>query len=241
MSGHNGYSTFNTGKCDQTVYLKRFSACTTASKFNFGVSCQPGRLGCVEAVLSVFRPIPQGTRAKVVVRGGLPRHSEAIPRTGVLFTEGGDVPQDHCHCKVGLNRADAAHGVCQCWELDLVVIHRVPSVRLPDREVAHVQHVAVCIFRCCRSCWCACVAAAGSGCAAAGVVSDVVCIGDGGGRNCRGGVADGPAWRVAILADGCITIVGSSTRSENRRIRNSCTAGASRCPLNVGSQQDGYF
>jgi hypothetical protein len=38
ISGHNGHDTFNTGKCDPTVYLRRFSACATASTFNFGVS-----------------------------------------------------------------------------------------------------------------------------------------------------------------------------------------------------------
>jgi hypothetical protein len=88
-----------------------------------------------------------------------------------------------------------------------------------------------------------CAAAAscvtGGVCATTSVVCVIVSIGDGGGRS--GGGADGPAWRVAILADGCIAIVGGSTRSENRRIRNSGTAGASRCLLNVGSQKDGYF
>jgi hypothetical protein len=38
MSGHNGYNNINTGKGDQTVYLKRFSACVMASTFNCGVS-----------------------------------------------------------------------------------------------------------------------------------------------------------------------------------------------------------
>jgi hypothetical protein len=102
-----------------------------------------------------------------------------------------------------------------------------------------------CVSGCGCAAACGCVAggvcAAASVCAAAGVVGVVVGIGDGGGRSGRGGVADGPAWSVAILDHGCIAVVVGSTWSENRRIRNSITAGASRCPLNVGSQQDGYF
>ena len=79
------------------------------------------------------------------MKGGLPRRGEAIPRTGVLFTEGGLVKQDHRHRKVGPNRADAEHGVSR--ELDLVVIHVLPCVRCPGREIAHVQDVAGAIFR----------------------------------------------------------------------------------------------
>ncbi len=37
-SGHNGYNNINLGNGDQTVFLKRFSACVTASTFNSGVS-----------------------------------------------------------------------------------------------------------------------------------------------------------------------------------------------------------
>jgi hypothetical protein len=63
---------------------------------------------------------------------------------GVLFTEGGLVKQDHRHRKVGPNIADAEHGVCQ--ELDLVVIHVLPCVGFPGREISHVQDDAVAIF-----------------------------------------------------------------------------------------------
>ncbi len=37
-SGHNGYNNIYLGNSDQTVYLKQFSACVTASTFNSGVS-----------------------------------------------------------------------------------------------------------------------------------------------------------------------------------------------------------
>ncbi len=48
---------------------------------------------------------------------------------------------------------------------------------LQGREVSHVQHVVVYIFRGGRSCGCACAAAAGSGIsAAAGVVGGVVAL-----------------------------------------------------------------
>ena len=112
-----------------------------------------------------------------MVKRGLPRCCEAIPRTGVLFTERGVVPQDDCHCKVRPNQVDAEHGVC--WELDLVVIHFVPCLGLPCREVTHVQHDAVCIYvdvAVESGCAAAGVAASVSGCAAAAAgVAAVVC------------------------------------------------------------------
>ena len=94
------------------------------------------------------------------MKGGLPRRGEAIPRTGVLFTEGGLVKQDHGHRKVGPNRADAEHGVSR--ELDLVVIHVLPCVRCPGREITHVQDVVGTIVR-----GGVCAAAAAGVCAAA--------------------------------------------------------------------------
>jgi hypothetical protein len=38
ISGHNGYNNIDPGNGGQTVYLKQFSACVTASTFNSGVS-----------------------------------------------------------------------------------------------------------------------------------------------------------------------------------------------------------
>jgi len=37
-SGYNGYNNMNLGNGDLTEYLKRFSACVTASTFSSGVS-----------------------------------------------------------------------------------------------------------------------------------------------------------------------------------------------------------
>jgi hypothetical protein len=128
---------------------------------------------------------------------------------------------------------------------------------LPCREVTHVQHDAVCIYvdvAVESGCAAAGVAASVSGCAAAAAgVAAVVCgCAAAAGAALVGGITavfgvgtggrgSGRDLRITILAVGCIPIVGGSTRRENGRVCNSGTAGASRCPLNVASQQDGYF